>query len=80
MSFEPRGSRAGRAPQAEGYIKTLVLRAWLEPDGRPPLRVRLVEIEPGRADRPVAVTTSIDEACQAVSRWLQTLQERKGGR
>jgi hypothetical protein len=50
-----------------------VLRAWLEP-GVPNLRARIVEIAPGRGERPVVVTTSVDEACRAVRNWLETLQ------
>ena len=56
-------------------MRSLVLRAWLEP-GVPHLRVRVVEIPPGRGERPVAVTTSIDETCRAVRNWLETLQAR----
>ncbi len=69
-------SAPGPAPWS-GEIKSLVLRAWLEP-GLPHLRVRVVEIAPGRAERPVAVTTSIDEACHAVRTWLEALQARGG--
>ncbi len=66
----------GPAP-ASGEIRSLVLRAWLEP-GLPSLRVRVVEIPPGRAERPVAATTSIDDACDAVRTWLEGLQARGG--
>jgi hypothetical protein len=66
----------GHAPRS-GEIRSLVLRAWLEP-GFPQLRVRVVEIPPGRAERPVAVTTSIDEVCHAVRTWLEGLQARGG--
>ncbi len=62
----------GPAPWS-GEIRSLVLRAWLDP-GLPHLRVRVVEIPPGRAERQVAVTTSIDEACHAVRTWLEGLQ------
>jgi hypothetical protein len=55
-------------------MKSLVLRAWLEPGVPPHLRVRVVEIAPGRGERPIAVTTSVDEACRAVRNWLDTLQ------
>jgi hypothetical protein len=34
-----------------------------------------VEITPGRSERPVIVTTSVDEACRAVRSWLETLQD-----
>jgi hypothetical protein len=60
-----------------GEVRSLVLRAWLEP-GLPQLRVRVVEISPGRAERPVAVTTSVDEACHVVRSWLEGLQARGG--
>ena len=60
----PEGSRPS------GNVRSLVLRAWLEP-GAPHLRVRIVETPPGRAERSVAVTTSADEACHAVRRWLE---------
>jgi hypothetical protein len=66
----------GPAPWS-GEIRSLVLRAWLEP-GLPHLRVRVVEILPGRTERPVAVTTSIEEACHAVRIWLAGLQARGG--
>jgi hypothetical protein len=65
---------AGIGPWNED-MRSLVLRAWLEP-GVPHLRVRVVEIPPGRSERPVAVTTSIDETCRAVRNWLETLQAR----
>jgi hypothetical protein len=55
-------------------MKSLVLRAWLEPGVPPHLRARVVEIAPGRGERPIAVTTSVDEACRAVRNWLETLQ------
>jgi hypothetical protein len=55
-------------------MRSLVLRAWLEPGIPPHLRVRVVEIAPGRGERPVLVTTSVNEACRAVRNWLETLQ------
>jgi hypothetical protein len=57
-----------------GNIRSLVLRAWLEPGVSPQLRARLVEIIPGRAERPVLATTSVDDACRAVRDWLETLR------
>ena len=65
------------ASQQSGNVRSLVLRAWLEP-GAPHLRVRIVEIPPGRAEWPVAVATSADEACRAVRRWLEALEARGG--
>jgi hypothetical protein len=61
------------APAGGGEVRSLVLRAWLEP-GVPHLRARIVEIAPGCGERPVVVTTSVDEACRAVRNWLETLQ------
>lgn len=68
----PAGPGAGRRG---GDVRSLVLRAWLEP-GIPHLRVRIVEIPPDRGERPVIVTTSADEACSAVRRWLEALAAR----
>jgi len=56
-----------------GDVRSLTIRAWLEP-GVPHLRVRVVEIPPDRGERPVTVTVSIDETCRAVRNWLQSLQ------
>jgi len=63
-----------RTAQQSGDVRSLVLRAWLEPGVTPQIRARIVEIAPGRAERPVLVTTSVDEACRAVRNWLVTLQ------
>jgi hypothetical protein len=63
----------GAAP-GSGDMRSLVLRAWLEPGIPPHLRARVVEITPGRGERLVIVTTSVDEACRAVRGWLETLQ------
>ena len=65
-------------------IRSLMLRAWLEPGADPRLRVRIVEIVLGLGERPVLVTASVEEACQAVRRWLDALegdaqQEREAG-
>jgi len=57
-------------------LKSLVLRAWLEPDISPSLRVRVVEVGPGLNERPLVVTASVDDACRAVCRWLEALQSR----
>jgi len=59
-----------------GNVRSLVLRAWLEPGVPPRLRVRVVEISPSRGERPMVVTTSVDEACRAVRNWLEALQAR----
>ena len=58
----------------ERSVKSLVLRAWLEPGTPPQLRVRVVDIAVGRGERPALVTTSVDEACRAVRIWLEALQ------
>jgi len=63
----------GAAP-GSGDMRSLVLRAWLEPGIPPHLRARIVEITRGRGERLVIVTTSVDEACRAVQDWLETLQ------
>jgi hypothetical protein len=55
-------------------MRSLVLRAWLEPGPPPYLRARIVEIALGRGDRSVLVTTSIDEACAAIRNWLEALR------
>lgn len=65
-------AESGAAPWS-GEVRSLVLRAWLEP-GLPHLRVRLVEINSGHGERPVATATSIDETCRAVRTWLEALQ------
>jgi hypothetical protein len=59
-------------------VRSLVLRAWLEPEV-PRLRTRIVEIVSGRRERSVIVTTSVDEACRAVRNWLETLQAQGAG-
>jgi hypothetical protein len=55
-------------------LEILVLRAWLEPGDKPGLRVRLVAVAPGQADRHVLSTTSADDACQAVRNWLMGIE------
>ena len=66
-------AKRAAAPRS-GEMRSLVLRAWLEPGPPPHLRTRIVEIALGRGDRPLLATTSIDEACAAVRDWLETLQ------
>jgi hypothetical protein len=66
-------ARPGDAHRS-GDVKSLVLRAWLEPGIPPHLRVRIIEIAPGREERPVLAATSVDEACRAIRNWLETLQ------
>jgi hypothetical protein len=55
-------------------MRSLVLRAWLEPGVPPRLRARVVEIAPGRGERSVVATGSVDEACGVVRSWLEALQ------
>ena len=57
-----------------GNVRSLVLRAWVEPGASPGLRARVVEIAAGRGERPVLITTSVDEACHAVRKWLKALE------
>jgi len=38
-----------------------------------------VEIDPGLSERPVVITASIDEACQAVRRWLESQAREASG-
>jgi hypothetical protein len=55
-------------------VRSLVLRAWVEPGASPGLRARIVEIAAGSGERPVLVTTSVDEACHSVRKWLMSLE------
>lgn len=75
MTHDPVTPAGPEGSRSSGNVRSLVLRAWLEP-GAPHLRVRIVETPPGRAERPVAITTSADEACRAVRRWLEALEAR----
>lgn len=61
------------AASGSGDMRSLVVRAWLEPGRQPHLRVRVVEIISGRSERPILVTTSVDEACHAVRNWMAAL-------
>jgi hypothetical protein len=73
MSLEPDGPRTRGPDRDGGKVKSLVLRAWLEPGAQPSLRVRMVEIDADRDEQPVLVTASIRQACRAVRRWLEKL-------
>lgn len=73
MASGPMSPVAAGAGPGSGEVRSLVLRAWLE-RGVPHLRARVVEIAPGRVERPVVATTSVDEACRAVRSWLETLE------
>jgi hypothetical protein len=65
----------GTAP-GSGDMRSLVLRAWLEPGVPPQLRARVVDITPGRGEHPIAIATSVDGVCRAVRNWLEALQAR----
>jgi hypothetical protein len=54
-----------------GDMRSLVVRTWFEPGAPPHLRARVVEIAAGHGERPVIVTTSVDEVCRAVRNWLE---------
>lgn len=76
MASGPMNSAAPEATPGIGDMRSLVLRAWLEPGITSQLRARIVEIAPGRSERPMLVTTSVDEVCRVVRNWLETLQDR----
>lgn len=57
---------------AQSRAATLVVRAWREPDGERPLRVRVVEIPlPPAPEQTICVTTSAEEAAAAVRAWVE---------
>lgn len=68
------GGPVSPVPPHSGGMRSLVLRAWLQPGVLPSLRVRVVEITPGRGEQSIIVTTSVEEACRAVRNWLSALQ------
>jgi hypothetical protein len=74
MASSPMNPAAPGSTSWSGYVRSLVLRAWLEPGVPPHLRVRVVEIGIGQGERPMVVTTSVDQACRAVRNWLEALQ------
>jgi hypothetical protein len=76
MANGPMNPAAPGAASWSGDVRSLVLRAWLEPGVPLHLRARVVEIAPGRGERPMIVTTSVDEVCLAVRSWLEALQAR----
>ena len=73
-----RASEDGQRPLG-GSVRSLVLRAWLEQGTGRRIRIRVVEIAPGLSERPVSITASIDEACQAVRRWLESQAREVSG-
>ena len=66
-------------PGEDGEVRSLVLRAWLEPRVQHGLRARVVEITPDRREHSVIVTTSVEEACRAVRDWLEALRAQGTG-
>lgn len=60
--------------RGSGDVRSLVVRAWREAGMPPDLRVRIVEIVPGLGERPMLVTTSVDEACRVVRNWLEAVR------
>jgi hypothetical protein len=61
--------------QTNPDVRSLMLRAWLEPGASSRLRVRIVEIVRGLGERPVLATASVEEACRAVRRWLEAQED-----
>ena len=57
-----------------------MIRAWLEPDVQPELRVRIVAVRPGLPEQRILSSTSVDEACEAVRRWLADLRPGESGK
>jgi hypothetical protein len=57
-------------------LETLVLRAWVELASEHGLRVRVVQVSPGQAERPVLATTSVDDVCTAVRDWLLSVERQ----
>jgi hypothetical protein len=78
MASDPTSPAITGASSDSGEVRSLVLRAWRE-SGVPHLRVRVVEIATGRAERTVVVTPSVDEACRAVRHWLEMLEAADAG-
>jgi hypothetical protein len=76
MANGPMNPAVPGAASWSGDVRSLVLRAWLEPGVPLHLRARVVEIARGRGERPMVVTTSVDEVCLAVRNWLEALQAR----
>jgi hypothetical protein len=54
----------------------LILRAWLEDDNAPRLRVQMTQVKRlPNGERMVVSATSVDEVSAAVRRWLEALLE-----
>ena len=67
----PRGDRKGMSGSP---LKILVIRAWLEPEGEPSLRVRVLAVRPSLPDQQIISSTSVDDVCEVVRRWLIGLE------
>ena len=76
MASGPMNPAAPETTSWSGDVRSLVLRAWLESGDPPHLRVRVVEIGSARGERPIAVTTSVDETCRGIRNWLEALQAK----
>ena len=74
MASNPLSSPRSGVGSSSGEVRSLVVRAWPEPGTPPQIRARVVEIAPGRGERTVLVTTSVDDACHAVRNWLEALR------
>jgi hypothetical protein len=54
----------------------LILRAWLEDDNAPRLRVQMTQVKRlPNGERMVVSASSVDEVSAAVRRWLEALLE-----
>ena len=71
MTSDPISPATAGITPGSGNVRSLVIRAWVEPGASPGLRARVVEIAAGHRERPVLITTSVDEACHAVRSWLK---------
>ena len=64
------GDMRGEVPEV------VVVRAWVQPAAEQVLRVRVVRLSPGQAERPVLATTSVEEAFIALRDWLLKLERQ----
>jgi hypothetical protein len=62
-------------PGGTGTIRSLVIRTWNEVEPTA-FRARGVEVVAGRRERQVFVSSSVDEACEAIRVWLENGQLR----
>ena len=73
MISNPESPRERGSVSINSVVRSLILRAWLEPGFAPQLKVRVIEIAPMLGERSVGATTSVDEACRVVRSWLETI-------